>query len=490
MVSDPLLSRLTKVRGRVSSALHVAESLADPAANDLLDELGAAVEELDTTADALIEADRQIPQAQQRYRDLFELAPDAYLEVDERGVILEANRAAQAMLRVAKGELVGKPLAAFLGPSEDTGLRRLLDTAVRYSRPRVHSVARQSRQRVGDWETVIRPRSGSPCRAWVRALADPVSDGDGSRIRVLIRDISNRVKAADYERREHVLLRAHAQRLEALETVKADLLRLLSHELGTPVTVVRGYVSMMADGSLGDVGQRAAAVLPIILRRCDEMARLIDQMLEIARLEEPRLGLDRRPAELGAIVEEVVSQMRPVGEVSDRRLRLVPAAIAIPVLVDAAKLGTILSNLIGNAFKYSVAGSEVVCEVGREAGTATVAIRDQGPGVPADQLGVLFTKFGRVVTPETAHIHGTGLGLYLSRELARAQGGDLRVRSVEGVGSTFTLSVPLEDGARRRSDHSGAQPGEGAALAGKAAAEPSAGASLGPPISKAPAGPE
>ena len=432
MVSETRLDRLAIIRGRVNLALQATEQLAPIGASELFDELSAAVEELDAAADALMEADRDIAREHQRYRDLFDLAPDGYLVSDVEGVVLEANLAASIMLRVAHQELIGKPLAVYLGDGDAGGLHRLLDAA-----------ADDRQRRALDWEAVIRPRSGHRLHVWIRVQADRGDGGRPSALRILIRDISERVRAADLERRDRSRLQSHAERLEALEQVKADLLRLVSHELGTPVAVIRGYVSMMADGSLGEVGDRVKAVLPILTRRCDEMARLVEQMLEITRLQEARPQLARRRVDLGEIVADAVTQMMPQAEMSGRRLALIRPSGPIPVFADPARVDTILSNLMGNALKYSGEGSEVICEVLLDGGSALAVVRDHGPGIAGDQLGRLFTKFGRVVTPETSHIRGTGLGLYLSRELARLLGGDIRAQSVEGVGSSFTLSLPV-----------------------------------------------
>jgi two-component system sensor histidine kinase SenX3 len=115
---------------------------------------------------------------------------------------------------------------------------------------------------------------------------------------------------------------------------------------------------------------------------------------------------------------------------------------AVPVVGDRSRLSMIVTNLLHNALKYSPAGGEVrvTCRVAD--GTAEVAVHDQGVGIAAEDIGRLFTRFGRIVTPETAGIGGTGLGLYLARDLARRHGGDVRVESRPGEGSTFTLRLP------------------------------------------------
>ena len=106
-------------------------------------------------------------------------------------------------------------------------------------------------------------------------------------------------------------------------------------------------------------------------------------------------------------------------------------------------MGTVLANLLSNAIKYSPGGGQVTCRVAREKYVGTITVSDKGVGIPPDRFDRLFTRFGRIVTPETSHIPGTGLGLYLSRELARLHGGDITATSVLGKGSSFVLAVPL-----------------------------------------------
>jgi two-component system sensor histidine kinase SenX3 len=115
------------------------------------------------------------------------------------------------------------------------------------------------------------------------------------------------------------------------------------------------------------------------------------------------------------------------------------------VRADATRLATAIKNLIDNAIKYSPGGADVECRVWAAGGRATVTVRDHGLGIAAEDMDVLFTRFGRIVTAENSHILGTGLGLHLARELMRMQGGDITAISTPGEGSTFTLWLPLAE---------------------------------------------
>jgi len=173
-----------------------------------------------------------------------------------------------------------------------------------------------------------------------------------------------------------------------------------------------------------------------------EMNALIEQMIEAARLEDGRLMLRPAEADLCHIATVAVDSARVDGT---REIGLECPDQPVVVQVDAERIQTILANLISNAIKYSPNGSPINCEVTVRGGVARVSVKDSGIGIAKEDLPILFTRFGRVSTPETDHLPGTGLGLYLGRQLARLHGGEITVDSDPGRGSTFTLHLPVSD---------------------------------------------
>lgn len=242
--------------------------------------------------------------------------------------------------------------------------------------------------------------------------------------------------------RRLVLERDHRERMADLERVKTQFLNVASHELRGPLSVARGYASMLADGSLGPLeATDARGAVPIIVSKLDEMNQLVDSMLDTARLEEHRLVLTREATDLRQLVDRAVDAvellMTPRHELRWRRPRQ-------PVLVDCdrARISIVITNLLQNAIKYSPGGGIVEVFLSADARWATLTVWDQGLGISDSDLPRLFTRFGRIVTPRNSHIPGTGLGLYLARELARMHDGDLVVTSAAGRGSSFTLMLP------------------------------------------------
>ena len=234
------------------------------------------------------------------------------------------------------------------------------------------------------------------------------------------------------------------ERLAAIEKNKTQFLNLASHELRGPLTVVRGYVSMLEGGLLGNLNERGRKAVPVISAKVLEMNGLIEQMIEAARLDDGALMLRPETTDLRNVVSAAVDAARPLVE-DKYQIRLKCPERPVRVRVDGERIKTIVSNLVGNAIKYSPAGGTVEIELISRGGIARVSVTDNGVGIAKEDMSILFTRFGRVSTPETGHLPGTGLGLYLGRQLARLHGGDITVDSDPGRGSTFTLHLPVSE---------------------------------------------
>ena len=232
------------------------------------------------------------------------------------------------------------------------------------------------------------------------------------------------------------------ERMRAIENNKTQFLNLASHELRGPVTVMRGYVSMLDSGLFGQLNERGRKAVGVMAAKVAEMNELIEGMIEAARLEEG--GLTLRPVEcdLRDIVRDAADVVAPLVD-STHKLVLDLPERRVRVSVDPDRTKTIISNLMSNALKYSPSGGDVTCQVRAHAGIARVSVTDEGLGIAPENMATLFTRFGRIVTPETQHLKGTGLGLFLGRQLARLQGGEISVMSAPGKGSTFTLLLPI-----------------------------------------------
>jgi signal transduction histidine kinase len=205
--------------------------------------------------------------------------------------------------------------------------------------------------------------------------------------------------------------------------------------------VVRGYISMMEEGSFGPLPAEVETFLPTLVSRAGQMNQLIEQMLMTARLEDRRMVLNMSEVRVDQLVGGLIGSLDGLKRPTHSLVFEQPDHPVV-AWADAEKVETILTNLLSNALKYSPRGGEVRVTARSLDQQVIVAVHDQGIGIAAEHQTRLFERFGRIEGPETSNIEGTGLGLFLSRELARLQGGNIAVASEEGRGSVFTLTLP------------------------------------------------
>jgi signal transduction histidine kinase len=231
--------------------------------------------------------------------------------------------------------------------------------------------------------------------------------------------------------------------------VKSEFLATMSHELRTPLNAIGGYAQLLEMGLRGAVSAEQRADLERIQRSQRHLLSVINEVLNYARLESGAVTYDVRPTVVPEVVATTISLIEPQrtakGLALDVRLPELADRPVLQVLADRDKLQQVLLNLLSNAVKFTPEGGRVTVEFlpGPNArGMAEVRVSDTGVGIPADKLEAIFEPFVQVGRSLNSPSEGTGLGLPISRDLARGMGGDLTVESAPGVGSTFTLALP------------------------------------------------
>jgi signal transduction histidine kinase len=229
-------------------------------------------------------------------------------------------------------------------------------------------------------------------------------------------------------------------KITALERAKSDFLNIASHELRGPMTVIKGYLTMLEAGALGDLSAKAQSVLPLLISKSDEVNWMVEQMIEASRLEEGRLALKKRRRDIVELTESAIDGVKML--IAGHSLTVNSPRSPIDADVDPDRFQMVIRNLLSNASKYSATGTGIEVDIHRNGESATISVTDQGAGISHEDQATLFSRFVRIQSTE--HVKGTGLGLWLSREIARMHGGDLSVTSEVGHGSTFSFTVPLD----------------------------------------------
>ena len=392
---------------------------------------------------------RALAVEQQRLAETFRQSP-SFLAVlrGSDNVIEFANDAYQQM--VGRGRtLVGRPLFEALPETHGQGFDDFL-AQVRTTGDSL--VLREL--------PVLLQRSPAapPEERYVDVTYLPLVEADGTRDAVIAHgsDVTEQVRARrEIERllAESESARAEAERArvaaESANRAKADFLSTMSHELRTPLNAIAGYTDLLAMGVRGVLSEEQQQDVERIRRANRHMTGLVEAVLGFARLEAGRVEFHLEPLMLGPLIAEVEALVRPQlaanGVQFDHDEERHGAASRAMAHADPEKVRQILLNLLTNAVKFTAPGGRVslACEDDAEGGAVRVHTHDTGRGIPADKLEAIFEPFVQVDRQGTpGSQQGVGLGLAISRDLARGMGGDLSATSVPGVGSTFTLTLP------------------------------------------------
>ena len=230
-------------------------------------------------------------------------------------------------------------------------------------------------------------------------------------------------------------------RTEQMETLRRDFVANVSHELRTPLTIIRGYTEALRDGTVTDPAQ-AARFNTIIVNETERLERLINDLLDLSRLQAQQYTMEVEPIPLVEVVDSVVSMLRGKAEEKEILLSKSYDINTPPILGNGDRLVQLLLILLDNALKYTPVRGKVSVDLTHTAQHVIVTITDTGEGIPSEDLPLVWERFYKVDKAHTRENHGTGLGLSIARELIERHGASVSVTSQPGVGTTFVLQFP------------------------------------------------
>jgi PAS domain S-box-containing protein len=226
-----------------------------------------------------------------------------------------------------------------------------------------------------------------------------------------------------------------------LDEMKRQFVGSVSHELRTPLTAIRGALEMLADGDTGTLPDQAQVVVDVASRGTERLTRLVNDIIDVERLEAGTFDIRPRPEDLAPLIVDAADSLRPLA--AERDVTVEVLDVAGSTLCDADRVVQALINLIGNALKFTPRGGAV--QIGAAPGEheILVTVRDQGRGIPEEELDSIFERFHQVQQSDGRKLGGTGLGLPITKAIVERHGGHIWVESEPGVGSTFCFTLPL-----------------------------------------------
>ncbi len=346
--------------------------------------------------------------ARQSERILRSVAEGIY-GVDPDGRLTFVNPAAARMLGCRPEELVGRLAASVLRPGAEPNPTR--SEAPDPAEGGTEAAA-------STFEDIYLHRTGSTFP--VEVTSGPIAVGDEVIGRVVaFRDIT--------ERRQ-------------VERIKNEFISVISHELRTPLTSIRGSLGLLAGGAVGELPSSAQRMISIAVDNSERLTRLINDILDIERLESGAMPMEFAPHDAAGIVTATLESLRPVADAA--RVRLAAGTIEGRVHADADRIGQTLTNLVGNAIKFSPPDTTIRVSAVPQGDVVEFAVADQGRGIPPDMLQRVFDRFRQVDSSDSRTKGGTGLGLAISHGIVQRHGGRIWAESAPGRGTCFRFTLP------------------------------------------------
>ncbi|MEK7164951.1 MAG: HAMP domain-containing sensor histidine kinase [Patescibacteria group bacterium] len=261
---------------------------------------------------------------------------------------------------------------------------------------------------------------------------------------ILIKSVKKEVEAREKIQALAKELETANEKLKQADLAKSEFLSIAAHQLRTPLTAIKGYISMFLEGDYGKFTDEQTKELESIFRSADRLTRLIDVFLNVSRIETGRLDLKKEPVQYMEIVEAVHRDLAQQAAKKGLKLTIQPPSEPLPLMMlDRDKIHDVTMNLVDNAIKYTPSGW-VNIRISRTPSLLTFQVQDSGMGISAADIDKLFQKFTRAEAVTRIHTGGSGLGLFIAKKIVEAHGGRIWVESEgPGKGSIFNYTLPI-----------------------------------------------
>ena len=366
------------------------------------------------------------------YRTIVEVALDCIITIDPTGKVVEFNPAAEKTFGYEKRNAVGRELADLIVPPSQRDAHR---------RGLAQYIATGESTLIGQRIELTAMRSDGTQFPIELAISAVPSDGP-PMVTAVARDITDRKRMEEVRLRAHAMEEQHRRMLET-DRLKSEFLANMSHELRTPLNSIIGFAALMHTGKVGQVSPEHEEYLGDILTSGKHLLRLINDVLDLAKVESGKMEFRPESVDLPTLVNEVRDILRGLAASQGLRVETEVDPDVATAVIDPARLKQILYNFLSNAIKFTPEGGRVVVRITPEGPDMfRVDVEDTGVGIADEDMGKLFVEFQQLDAGSAKKHEGTGLGLALIKRLVEAQGGRIAVRSTPGTGSVFSAILP------------------------------------------------
>jgi PAS domain S-box-containing protein len=383
-----------------------------------------------------IRVEKALVESESKYRDLVESVNSIILRWTRSGQITFANKYAQSFFGYEENELIGRNIVGTIVPHNEISGRSLdcLATDIFDHTDTYVLNENENVKKNGD-------------RVWVAWTNKPVLNENQAIVEILSvgNDITRRKLAEDELKQTLAELAVAKERSEVADRLKSAFLASMSHELRTPLNSIIGFTGIILQGMVGPLNDEQAKQLGIVRSSANHLLSLINDILDISRIEAGELQIYRSEFNLREVVEKAVSSIRPIADKKGLGVSSSIAGDIQTIVSDKVRVRQILLNLLGNAVKFTEAGQvNLKCE--REEEWVIFSITDTGIGIKESDIHKLFTPFHQLDSGTMRRYEGSGLGLSICKRLVEILGGKIWVESAYGSGSTFSFTLPVEPG--------------------------------------------
>jgi PAS domain S-box-containing protein len=371
--------------------------------------------------EALKELLEKVERAKQEWESTADSLPDLICLIDDRGRIIRANRIVEAWNLGRVTDVKGREFHELLHP-DCAGSSCYLNS---FWKQAWEKAIRGQPAQCEAYDEILQRHvlvQVQPWKGWRKEMAV------GSTV-VIVRDITERKRAEEAEKE--------------LVQMKEDFIASVSHELRTPVHSLMGFLELLLKGKVKDPAVQQEFLIRAF-QEAERLAALVNDVLDVSRLEAGRLQLELERVDMSALIAETLESLQGLAEKKGISMTYTPPETSLIVKADRRRLQQVLVNLIENAIKFSEPRRPILVTGQVANSNITIKVIDQGLGIPAEALPRLFSKFYQADSPIKRAGSGTGLGLYISKQIIEAHGGHIDVESELGKGSTFFFTLPAQ----------------------------------------------